>query len=103
MHAVHDTAVAGQDDGKGEVAVADEPGVVGDLATGDRFCCVTIPVGLVEFADDGEGHAFSRQVGGNCNETVDVPGVETLGRRAEMILGAHCFPGLDSKLGFDAI
>ena len=103
MHAVHDTAVAGQDDGKSEVAVADEPGVVGDLATGDRFCCVTIPVGLVEFADGRERYTLSRQGGGELDETVDVPGAESLGRLAEMILSAHCFPGLDSKLGLDAI
>ena len=103
MHAVHDTAVAGQDDGKDEVAVADESGVVGDLATGDGFCWVAVPVRLVEFADVGERDALSRQGGGEFDETVDVPGAEAVGRWAEMILGAHCFPGLDSKLGFDAI
>ena len=51
VHAVHDTAVAGEDDGKGNVAVADEAGVIHDLAAGDRFCGVTVPVWLVEFAD----------------------------------------------------
>ncbi len=54
VHAVHDTAVAEEDDGKGEVAVADEAGVFGDLAAGDRFCRIAIPVGLVDFADGGE-------------------------------------------------
>jgi hypothetical protein len=103
VHAVHDSAVAGKDDGKGEVAVADEAGVLSDLAAGDRFCRVAGPVGLVEFADGGERHTLSRQGGGDRDETVDVPGAEALGRLAEMILGAHCFPVVDSKLRVDAI
>jgi len=103
VHAVHDAAVAGKNDGKAEIAVADEAGVVHDLAAGDRFCGVAVPVRLVEFADGGERDVLSRQCGGLLDETVDVPGPEALGRLAEMILGAHCFPGLDSKLGFDAI
>src|SRR5882757_6648607 len=103
VHAVHDTAVAGEDDGKAEVAVADEAGVVRDLAAGDRFCRIAGPVGFVEFGDGGERYALSRQSGGDCDETVDVPGAEALGRLAEMILGAHCFPVVDSKLRLDAI
>jgi hypothetical protein len=51
VHAVHDTAVAGKDDGKGEVAVADEAGVLSDLAAGDRLCRIAGPEGLVEFPD----------------------------------------------------
>ena len=103
VHTVHDTAVAGKDDRKAEVAVADEAGVVNDLAAGDRFCRIAVPVGLVEFADGGERHTLSRQGGGDRDETVDVPGAKALGRLAEMILGTHCFPELDSKLGVDAI
>jgi len=103
VHTVHDTAVAGKDDGKGEVGVADEAGVLSDLAAGDRFCRVARPVGLVEFADGGERYALSHERGRGLDETVNVPGAEALGRLAEMILGAHCFPGLDSKLGLDAI
>jgi hypothetical protein len=103
VHAVHDTAVAGEDDGKAEVAVADEAGVVRDLAAGDRFCWVAVPVGLVEFADGGERYALSRNGGGDRDETVDVPGAEALRRLAEMILSAHCFPVVDSKLRLNAI
>ena len=103
VHAVHDTAVAGKDDGKGEVAVADEAGVLSDLAAGDRFCRIARPEGLVEFADGGDRHTLSRQGGGELDETVDVPGAEALGRLAEMILGAHRFPVVDSKLRLDAI
>jgi hypothetical protein len=42
VHSVHDTAVAEEDDGKGEVTVADKAGVVGDLAAGNRFCGVAV-------------------------------------------------------------
>ena len=103
VHAVHDTAVAGENDRKGEVAVVDELGVFSNLTAGDGFCRIAGPVGLVEFADGGQSHSLQRQVGGEFDETVNVPGAETLGRLAEMILGAHCFPVVDSKLGFDAI
>jgi hypothetical protein len=103
VHTVHDTAVAGKDDGKAEVAVTDEAGVVRDLATGDRLCGIAGPVGFIEFADGGERHALSREGGGDWDETVDVPGAEALGRLAEMILPAHCFPVVDSKLRLDAI
>jgi hypothetical protein len=34
---------------------------------------------------------------------VDVPDAEALRRLAKMILGAHCFPMVDSKLRIDAI
>jgi hypothetical protein len=103
VHTVHDAAVAGKKDGKGEVAVADEAGVLSDLAAGDRFCGLPRPVGLVEFADGRERHTLSRQGGGDLDETVDVPDAEALRRLAKMILGAHCFPVVDSKLRIDAI
>ena len=47
VHAVHDTTVAREDDGEGEVAIADETGMFGDLAAGDRFCWVAVPVGFI--------------------------------------------------------
>jgi hypothetical protein len=103
VHAVHDTAVAGKDDGKGEVAIADEAGVLSDLTAGDGFCGLPGPLGLVEFADGGERHTLSRKGGGDRDETVDVPGAEALWRLAEMILSAHCFPVVDSKLRLNAI
>lgn len=103
VHAIHDTAVTGENDRKGQVGVADEAGVLSDLTAGDRFCGLAVPVGLVEFADGGERHALSRQGGREFDEAVDVPGAEALGRLAEMILSAHCFPVVDSKLGLDAI
>lgn len=79
MHTVHDAAVAGEDNGEREVAVADETCVFGDLTAGDPFCRVTVPVGFVEFADGRERDAFSRQSGRELDETSDVPGAEALG------------------------
>jgi hypothetical protein len=79
VHAVHDAAIAGENDGKAEVGVADEASVIDDLAAGDRFCGVAVPVGLIEFADGGDWHTLSRQSGGEFDETVNVPGTETLG------------------------
>lgn len=63
MHTVHDATVTGKNDGKGEVAVADEAGVLSDLAAGDGFCESAEPEGLVEFADGGERYSLAGQGG----------------------------------------
>jgi hypothetical protein len=63
VHAIHDTAVAGKNDRKAEVAVADEAGVLSDLSAGDRLSCVAGPVGFVEFADSGERYTLPWQAG----------------------------------------
>jgi hypothetical protein len=73
MHAIHNTAVVGENDGIAEVAVAYETGMLGDLSAGDRLRSVSSPVRLVEFADGGEWNALSRQGGRGLDETVDVP------------------------------
>jgi hypothetical protein len=79
VHAVHDAAVAGENDGMGKVAIIDEAGVNDDVATGELFGAFVAPVGFVELANFGEGYAFSREGAGEFDETVDVPDVEAVG------------------------
>jgi len=59
VHAVHDAAVAGEDDGIGEVARVDESGVIYDLSAGELHGAFVTPIGFVQLTNCGERYAFS--------------------------------------------
>jgi hypothetical protein len=89
VHAIHDAAIAGENDRVGEVTVVDEAGVGDDFAAGELFVALIAPIGLVQLANGGERYAFSGKGTGEIDEAVDVPGTEALRRLAEVVLRAH--------------
>ena len=89
--------------GKLRSAVADEASVIDDLAAGDRFCGVAVPVGLVEFADGGDWHTLSRQSARRVRRDGERSRHGDPGVIGGNDIGRAFFSWLDSKLGFDAI
>jgi len=89
VHAVHDAAVAGEDDGIGEVARVDESRVIYDLSAGELHGAFVTPIGFVQLTNCGERYAFSWEGVGEIDETMDGPGAEALRRLAEVVLDTH--------------
>lgn len=71
MHAVHD------------------PRVLDDLTNRRHLVVAVEPVRSVDLADRVHNHAFDRQVAARRGQSVDVPGVEALFSRPEVVLLPH--------------
>ena len=88
MPAIHHLAVRRQDDRKRQVGLLDQPHVFDERAP--RLTLVIAGPGPIELAELVEGNLAPREILRQCNEPIDVPGLQAGGRRPKMVPVSAC-------------
>src|SRR5258706_9957285 len=84
VHTIHDSAVAGENDGIGQVAVVDQAGVLGNVPASHRS-----PKCLIDLLNLGYWHELWLQRLAQCDEAVNVPSYQPCVAGPEVVLLAH--------------
>jgi hypothetical protein len=89
MHAIHDPAVTGKNDGEIEIAVEHQACMVNDVTAGDGLGAFVGPIGLVQLANRAEWDALPGKIARQQDKTANVPRTKPLRQSAEVILRSH--------------
>jgi hypothetical protein len=88
VHSIHDPAVGSQDDRMGGVDFHDKADVIHNVPDSGPLELIE-PVHRVDLVDVGEGYLLDREVAGQPDQAIDVPGVCALLAGPEVVLLAH--------------
>ncbi len=89
MHSIHHSTIGAEDDRIGKVNFLDEPNVLYHLTDGGDFGASIEPIVSVYIGDGLERNFPDWKIGAQADESVDVPSVEPILSRPEVVLLSH--------------